>query len=320
MRSLNDIPSILSSLLLVSSHACHASPTPHQAPLSPSPVPPPAAGIPFTFRNATLEDIDDITTVWYDAFRPWPMWNYIYQFTDDVDPLYRWTCQRESFLHMLQDDSQDIRATAVTVQVPDPSTPSPREGVAATRERVVSVAMWDFKELSRSHDREDSSSSSSSFMWSPALLPTSLHGGGGSSSVSSPSPFNCSAHLDINVTRALHHLKHMEAAQEKYLRGPLGPQFYLGLLATHPDWDGNGFAAAHLGWGKAQLGRLGAGVGGGGGRVPLTLIATPAGYPLYVSQGFEGLKNVTVERLDGEGLFWYEVMRFEEGGGGEGEL
>ena len=296
MRSLNHIASILLSLLLISSHA---SPTPHQAPLGPSPSPSPAAAIPFTFRNATLEDADDITTVWYDAFRSSNLWHYLFQFADDVDPLYRWTCQRDAHLQALQDESSGVKFTVITVQVPDPTTSSSPEGAAETRERVVSFAMWDFNQT-RPH--RDQGSPTSPQM----LLPMGLHGGGGGGGgdTSGLSPFNCSARLDINMTRSLHYSGRMSAAKDKYLDKPLGPQLYLGLLATHPGWDGNGFAAVQLGWGKAQLGRLGAevgGGGGGGGGLPLTLLASPAGYPLYVSEGFEGLKNATVERLDGEG-------------------
>jgi hypothetical protein len=33
---------------------------------------------------------------------------------------------------------------------------------------------------------------------------------------------------------------------------------------------------------------------------------------LYVDEGFRGLKNITWERLDGKGAFWYEAMAFEQ--------
>lgn len=325
MRNPIAIPSTLLSLLITS----HASPThPHQSPLgpSPSPYPSPSTAIPYTFRNATLDDIDDITTVWYEAFRPGPLWNYMYQFTDDVGPLYRWTCQRETVRRIFREAaSQDMRTNVITVQVPDPSTstPSSRRGdfAATTREKVVSLAMWEFNQTGGRLDGEDDSSPAVS-MSLPMLLPMGLYSSDGSdTSPGLSSPFNCSAHLDVNMTRARHYTEIMEAAYVKYLREAVGPQLYLGLLATHPGWDGNGFGAAHLRWGKA---RLGAGPAGGGGEegssLPLTLIATPAGYPLYVSEGFEGLKNVTLERLDGAGVIWHEVMKFEEGGGRVDEL
>jgi hypothetical protein len=45
--------------------------------------------------------------------------------------------------------------------------------------------------------------------------------------------------------------------------------------------------------------------------VPVTLLATPAGWVLYDSLGFEGLKNATVEMVDGDGELWYEVMQWD---------
>ena len=44
--------------------------------------------------------------------------------------------------------------------------------------------------------------------------------------------------------------------------------------------------------------------------MPVTLLATPAGYPLYDSLGFEGVKNATMPMLDRLGELWFEVMRW----------
>lgn len=321
-RSLYTIPSILPSLLILILTSSPTSATPRQIPLGPSSSPPPSpATIPHTFRHATLDDIDDITTVWYDAFRPAPLWDYVRQFANDVDPLYTWTCQRDNFLRMLQDEARGLNATVITVQVPDDgssSSSSSLEAATATRERVVSVAIWDFNET-RPRRGQDSPYPLSPVL--PFLPPVGAHDSvssvSSSSSAPAPPPFNCSARLDTNLTRALPLSRLSEEAQETYLRSALGPQLYLMLLATHPGWDGNGFGGEQLRWGKAQLGRLG---GGGGGSLPLTLMASPAGYPLYASKGFEGLKNVTVERLDGKGVFWLEMMKFVPGGGGADEL
>lgn len=46
------------------------------------------------------------------------------------------------------------------------------------------------------------------------------------------------------MTRANHLEEILASAEQEYLREPLGPQLQLSLLATHPEWDGNGFAAA----------------------------------------------------------------------------
>lgn len=44
--------------------------------------------------------------------------------------------------------------------------------------------------------------------------------------------------------------------------------------------------------------------------MPVTLLATPAGYPLYDSLGFESVENATISMLDGLGELWFEVMRW----------
>ena len=46
-------------------------------------------------------------------------------------------------------------------------------------------------------------------------------------------------------------------------------------------------------------------------QVPVTLLSSPAGWPVYQGLGFEGLENVTVEMLDGLGELWFEVCRWD---------
>ncbi|ROW07498.1 hypothetical protein VPNG_07097 [Cytospora leucostoma] len=297
MRSLNAaLPKLLLSISLLLILPSNASTIiPPQSSLGGAK----AASVPFTFRNATIEDVDDITTVFLDAFLPDPVWKYIRQFADEVHPLYTWTCHRDRLLAQFRNRGPELDWKVITVQEP-------------AGERAVSVAFWDFSGTETVIDAGDSSSYLSSLL--------SVHGsdsGSGTSSFSS-SPFNCSAHLDLNMTRVRHFTSVMQEAREKYI-DPIGRQVFLDLLATHPDWDGNGFASHHLRWGKGQLGR-GGGDGGAGEALPLTLVATPAGYPLYVSQGFEGLRNATVGRLDGEGVLWQEVMKYEEESDGADEL
>ena len=111
---------------------------------------------------------------------------------------------------------------------------------------------------------------------------------------------NCSQHLDANLTRAFDFDQQFSAAKRKYLDDVYEKQVYLRALATHPDYDGRGFGAANCQWGMA----LAEGVAN------VTLIATPVGFPLYKSLGFESIANVTIKKLDEEGLFWFEAMRF----------
>jgi len=92
------------------------------------------------------------------------------------------------------------------------------------------------------------------------------------------------------------------AAEERYLYAPGEKQMHLGLLSTHPDWDGHNFGAAHVHWGMSLAKRM---------DLPVTLIATPAGWPLYDSLGFDSVANITIATLDESEDLWFEYMRYE---------
>lgn len=260
------------------------------------------SAVPFNFRNATIDDVDDITTVIIDAFKPSPVFKYIRQFADEAGEEYTWTCQREDYLALFREHATDYRFQVITVP----------ESTSLSGEKVVSFSVWDVSRTEHHRDGELPLTSLSPLL-SHSLSRTTYS----NAEYRHPSGFNCSAHLDMNLTRAYHFQHFMEDAERKYLAEPFGAQLYLGLLATHPSWDGNGFAAQHLRWGKAQLELL---KRPSGDRLPMTLLATPAGYPLYVDEGFRGLKNLTMERLDGKGLLWHEAMSYEESSGGVDEL
>lgn len=282
MTSLHFLRALVLSALL--SFALSAS---QQAPIT-------GAVVPFTFRNATLDDIDDITRVNMDAFKRGPSWSYFRQFADN-DPNYTWTCQRELFKQLYLNITAGDSKIMKVISVPDES--------CHRKERVVSFSYWGLV----CPDTEEYFSSTSST--GPKLgvfsRPMNIH-------TLPNSGFDCEAHLDMNMTRIEHFQRAMLEAEYNYLDKPYGTQFRLDLLATHPDWDGNGFAARHLRWGKETLAELNHASENPEHRMPLTLMATPAGYPLYISEGFEGLKNVTVERLDGKGVLWFEVMKYDE--------
>lgn len=288
MRHLLLLCPFLSSLLFFSRVFASSE----QAPISHS--------SPSTFREATIADLDDITTVNVDAFKPGSAWKYVRQFEDKVGSEYTWNCQREALRQVFVNASELYNATLFNViSVPD---------ATSTRgERVVSFAAWNFAMAGpTSSDRPFSDQTST---WKQAM--SGLFRGLDRVAGSSSSPFNCSAHLDMNLTRALQYSNTMQAAERKYLLEPFARQLELGLLATHPDWDGNGFAARHLHWGKAKLAELSHGLEASEDQMPITLMGTPAGYPLYRSEGFETLHNVTIERLDGEGVLWLAAMKYD---------
>lgn len=294
--------------LLLSPFLAHASTLPQQAPLSG------AGEIPSTFRRATLDDIDDITTTLIDAFRAAPLWKYIRPSEEDVEPGYTWSCQRDFMRRLYLNESEPHNASVFyVIAVPDPTS---RRG-----ERAVSVAIWDFTMIASSGSVPHASPppESSRLHAGLKLLAGDDRAGGAPGSGSGSGPldsrararFDCAANLDKNMTRAAPLVRALEGAERAYLDEPLGAQLRLALLATHPSWDGHGFAARHLRWGKGKVAALNRRRGREH-RLPITLLATPAGYPLYRREGFEGLKNVTVERLDGEGVFWYEAMKYDD--------
>lgn len=287
MKSLSVL--IALSLPTISSFA-FAAPQLEQAPIA-------GTVIPFTLRNATIDDVDDITTVYIEAFSRAPAWRYVRQFADKY-PEYTWTCQRETFRQMFSNSSAEDHSVVKVISVPDPSSQK--------KERVVSFAAWEYGFLQQ-HSHTTLRSASFTERKGGVLFSVPMF-----DSVPDGMELDCSAHLDMNITRLQHVHRAMNYALNEYLIKPYGPQFSLALLATHPEWDGNGFASRHLHWGKEQLAEMNQAPEHADHRLPLTLLGTPAGYPLYISEGFEGLKNITIERLDGEGIIWFEAMKYDE--------
>ncbi|KAH8199833.1 hypothetical protein TruAng_006003 [Truncatella angustata] len=218
----------------------------------------------FEFRPPRADDAGDIATVIIDAFSRAPAWKYVHQFADEY-PGYIRSCLERNIKRTLENNTSSEHVSRV-ISVPDHTTVS--------GSRVVSFSDWQFNRT-KSH---------------PDLFTLAMLENGG----------NCSKHLDSNQTRSEDYMKHLKSAVETHLDNVYERHVYLSLIATHPKWDGNGFAAVHLRWGMGLADEM---------ELPTTLIATPAGYPLYKSVGFEDIYNDTLERLDGEGIIWHEVMK-----------
>jgi GNAT superfamily N-acetyltransferase len=214
-------------------------------------------------RNATLADEDAITNIIIDAYASAPEIAYCYQFRDKY-PKYHWECMRRSVREALEQQSDDIIVNVIDAPISDSKDTKDRKAVA--------LAIW---ELNTGHRSGHFSMSMST---------------------------NCSAHLDMNITRALHFDRQLSAAKKVYIDEAYDRQVYLNLLATHPDYEGRGFGAAHCGWGKALARRKGQNV---------TLIATPAGYRLYKTIGFERVANISFTKVGGAPLTWFEAMVYQ---------
>lgn len=277
----------------------------------------------FAIRNMTYADINDTAATVLAAFDPGAMWTYLYQFRDTF-PNYHSRCVREdiegSYLEL------NARGSLMVLSPPgDKNGPvrsiagwammtkgdGDRDAEVGTRRRAASflglgtttvaqLLSATASQVQVQVQRDGTRSQSQSRLEDDLGLP-------------------CSLHLDMNVVRAVHLLRQVEAADKEYIQDAHDHQLYLASLATHPDWDGHGFAAAQVQWGmrraeaeEQRLSRL----MGEQVKVPVTLLATPAGYPLYKSLGFESVSNVTFTLLDGwpGGTTWFEYMRwFSEG-------
>ncbi len=224
-----------------------------------------------TLRPLSEYDLDDFVTTYIDAFKPGPVWQYLYH---DVEKYinYTWTCTRK----ILQEQWEEFKDTNTSiVNVITVSTDDRQD--SGRREKVVSLAVWNWLKPQEALSNEHS----------PFSIAAHL---------------KCSDHLDINMTRAEDYSRQALTAMERYIGNLSEPQLYLNLLATHPDWDGHGFGAeqVEVGLAKATLAEM-----------PATLLATGAGYPLYDSLGFHSLANITIQTLDDFPIIWFEYMRWD---------
>jgi len=225
-----------------------------------------------TFRPAVEDDLDDVVTVYIDAFKPSAAWEYSH-LSDDRYANYTWTCMRKR-LQEEWDNRHNISFANVI------SVPQEKRSDTQRDERVVSFAAWSWKTPGEQ-------------TWPLSAL--RLH----------TLAAKCSENLDMNLTRAADLERQIVLAEDRYVHNVTEPQLYLGLLATHPHWDGNGFGAEQVRYGIREAADA---------SVPITLLASPAGYPLYDSLGFSSLANVTFRRLDDLGVLWLEYMRWEHEG------
>lgn len=243
----------------------------------------------YVFRDAVREDIDDIVTVILDAFSTGCAWQYVrpeYQRFKD----YTWHCLRAALTR--EWDDMDITNTTFVKVVAIPVA----KASDGRNERVVALGTW--KLMTRGHPAMHALEALTQLFPSGITTAESQVNIG-----NSDTQYNCSANLDVNQTRAIDFDRQLRAAKSQYIDRAYLKQLYLNILATHPDWDGYGFAALNLDWGIGFAKTL---------AEPVTLMATPAGYPLYHDVGFRSLKNVTIETLEGwEGkLLWLEVMEY----------
>ena len=225
-------------------------------------------------RNATFADVDDITDIVVDAWASAAYWRYIFQFRKEYRR-FHWDCAREGIQDAVEQVSKSKSDTIFLNVIDAPSNENPKQL------KAVSVGAWVLM------NRNETSAVPSSFL-------------------SNFMKTNCSEHLDLNMTRALHFVKENSAYEERYVEEAYDSQLYLQILGTHPDYDGRGFGAAQCQWGTELAKKRG--------EQNVTLLATPAGYKLYSTIGFESTANLTFTKVDGGHLDWWEAMVKRVGG------
>ncbi|KAI1363202.1 hypothetical protein F5Y08DRAFT_354722 [Xylaria arbuscula] len=231
-------------------------------------------------RPATEADLDDLVTVVIESFAPGPAWQYLFPHLNKYKDYY-WHCLRR------EAGMQFVHRTNMTfinvISIPNTGGANTWGGQQGSRERVVALGVWKFlakgnKEVHQTH----------SSVFDPRLMYA-----------------KCSDHLEANMTRAIDFQRQMDIAEKRYIFDFPEPQLLLSLLATHPSWDGHGFGAANVKWGIERATKLGK-------HLPVTLLATPAGWPLYDSLHFESVANITINTVDDDlDDLWFEYMRHD---------
>jgi hypothetical protein len=221
------------------------------------------------FRDIEPKDLPAITTILVDAFSPSATWHYLMPDLQHHKPEV-WTCLHAQVEHAWKTRNTSTSFGKIITVVQD------------QEEIPASFSLWTIRH------RKDSPSTTAQSLLSFSSILTALQD-------------PCPIPPGTNLTRAYDFNRQNAAVERKYFNKPYANQFYLNLLATHPSWDGNGFGARHVEWGQNKSLSLEP-------KMPVTLFATPAGYPLYDSLGFESVKNATMPMLDGLGELWFEVM------------
>lgn len=241
------------------------------------------------FRDIQPGDLPAITTILVEAFSPSAAWHYLMPDLQHHKPEV-WTCLHDQVQHAWRTRNTTRSFGKVITVVPSSSYEPKEQGEQEDEQEIpVSFSFWSIRHRSDPPDSSTTTTTTHSFSFSLSSI------------LSSTSP--CPIPPGTNLTRAALFNRQNAAIEHKYFLEPYAHQFYLALLATHPSWDGHGFGARHVRWGQNLSLELEP-------RMPVTLLASPAGYPLYDSLGFESVKNATMPMLDRLGELWFEVMRW----------
>lgn len=241
-------------------------------------------------RNATLDDADDITSVVIAAFSPTPAWQYIYQFHKSK-PNEHHRCVRDGIMQVVAEPEFHIEVIEAPADVKGELN-------------VVAAAAW------RPNFSEDAMGVFVSRVASKyriiALFQMSLFRlwelGRNGKGWADKTKEHCE-HRDMNLTRALPFAHASTIALKKYIEEPFGPtQLYLDMIAVHPDYQLHGAGTRLVSRGVERGRRDG---------VNVTLAALPTSEGFYAHIGWRSWSNFTIEGVDGDREFRYDVMAYD---------
>lgn len=106
----------------------------------------------------------------------------------------------------------------------------------------------------------------------------------------------------MNITRAIDWERKAKAAERNYVHDVFGEQqLYLEELATHPDYQSRGAGTQLVSRGIERGRRQG---------VNVTLLAQPTAEEFYLRRGFAEMRNISIESVDGDEAFVFNVMAY----------
>lgn len=109
-------------------------------------------------------------------------------------------------------------------------------------------------------------------------------------------------HRDMNITRAVDYEHKFNAARRKYVDNVFGAdQLYLHELGTHPDYQARGAGTQLVVSGLKRGDTAG---------VNVSLVAQPTAETFYLHRGFQEVNNISIESVDGDQAFRYNVMAY----------
>ncbi|PVH85482.1 hypothetical protein DL98DRAFT_511531, partial [Cadophora sp. DSE1049] len=204
-------------------------------------------------RLATLDDLPEITDIVIKAFETDPEWNYRYPRRHDF-PEDHFNCTKEPFRQTLESGGGKEDAAHVMFVV----TAKARD--SAKRGKPIAVAVWEHQPLNGTQPEIDTRFRTDS---------------------------RCAKRRDMNQAHSAEFNRVIFGAKKERFDDKYGTtQMHLEIIATHPDFQGQGAGSNLMDWGLKTASHEN--------RV-ITLLASPGAAGFYTHLGFDILFNLTIQ-------------------------